>query len=365
MNKPESLNKKNEPNKSVNQVLVTDASNSNTNNQVTNNVFGKSFDFLKKILGNGRPESLRENLEHELSRETSDDSTMFSPEERTLLLNTLKFRETRIEDVMVPRADIEAVEQETTLGELIEVFHTSGHSRMPVFSNNLDDPKGMVHIKDLITHIFEYGPKLDSNYNESEHLPKYKPNKANLDKSILSEELIRPVLFVPPSMRAMELLTKMQTSRTQLALVIDEYGGTDGLVSLEDIVEIVVGDIEDEHDDDQDPVIEAQNSNVWSADARVDIEEARKVIGEDFGSDAQWEELDTLGGLVFTLAGRVPVRGEVVSSKLLPGYEFLITEADQRRIKRMKIARGGFGHRKIDPNRIRRLTAGSLNPPQN
>ena len=355
MNKPESLNNKSKLKKSQIPAFVTESNGSDSDPQNKINVISQRFRSLKNLFKNGRAESLRENLENELSREVGDGNAMFSPEERTLLRNTLKFRETRVEDVMVPRADIKAVEQDCTLGQLIGIFHQSGHSRMPVFSNNLDDPKGMIHIKDLITHIFESESKSVSNDEDSNELPIYHQNMTKLNKSILSEQLIRPVLFVPPSMRASELLSKMQASRIQLALVIDEYGGTDGLVSLEDIVEIVVGDIEDEHDEDQEPKIESQNSNVWSADARVNIEDARQVIGEDFGTDAQWEETDTLGGIVFTIAGRVPVRGEVLSSKLLPGYEFLVTEADQRRIKHMKIARGGFGHRKVDPTRSRRI----------
>ena len=362
MNKPVSLSTKNKSKNSQNTTFVTDKTNSATITQDLKKVIGKWLNTPKEIFKNGRSNSLRENLENELSHEAGDGSTTFSPEERTLLRNTLKFRGTRVEDVMVPRADITAVDQECSLGQLVGIFHESGHSRMPVFSNNLDDPKGMIHIKDLFTHIFESKPDSDLKPDESNELPSYYPNLKKFEKSILSENLIRPVLFVPPSMRASELLSKMQTTRIQLALVIDEYGGTDGLISLEDIVEIVIGDIEDEHDDDPEPKIESQSPNVWIADARVNFEDARTALGEEFGADPQWEEIDTLGGLVFNLAGRVPVRGEVISSKQLPEFEFLITEADQRRIKRMKIARGGFGHRKMDSARVRKLSAESVNP---
>lgn len=333
-----------------------DLDKSNTNTVVSKEPDSKTswMSWVRRMFGLGRNGTLRENLENELQRDIGDNNADFSPEERTLISNILKFREVRVDDVMVPRADIDAVEQDVTLGELIDMFKDSGHSRMPVFSNNLDDPKGMVHIKDVMDYICERSTKNSSNGSQKTALGTYELGKVDLSESIPKSRLVRPVLFVPPSMQATDLMAKMQTSRTQMALVIDEYGGTDGLVSLEDIVEIVFGDIEDEHDDDVDPMITSMQENIWLADARVDIEDARKVLGEKFCAEEQWEEIETLGGLLFTLAGRIPVRGEMITSSQLPGFEFEVIDADQRRIKRMRIYRRRIDPRTIEARRNRR-----------
>lgn len=290
-----------------------------------------------KLRKNG---TLRESLESVLAYDEGVDAT-FTPEERVLLGNILRLREVRIEDVMVPRADVDAVEETVALRKLMEAFHESGHSRMPVYRETLDDPRGMVHIKDLLAFFSEAliaaGPEVKESDLDDESVAVL--DRIDFAKPLSEFGLIRPVLFVPPSMPAADLMAKMQASRVQMALVIDEYGGTDGLVSLEDLVETVVGDIEDEHDEDEEPMILTQSDGKWIADARVAIEDVEQELGADFEIGDLAEEIDTLGGLLFTLVGRVPVRGELISERNLPGFEFEILDADPRRIKRLRISR--------------------------
>jgi len=302
-----------------------------------------------------RPHSqstLREDLADELATDASSGSE-FSPVERALLGNLLRFREVRVEDVMVPRAEIEAVDQDTTIGELALLFNETGRSRMPVYAETLDDPKGMVHIRDLLGYMIKEGrnrrrssPKAaaaaamaEGTVPAPKSTAKSKPfdlSRVNPDVTIAEAGIIRPVLFVPPSMLASELMAKMQAERTQMALVIDEYGGTDGLASLEDIVEMLVGDIEDEHDDEE-ARFTRQSDDVFVADARVELEEIAAAIGPDFDVSGQLNEVDTLGGLIFAELGRIPARGEVVQA--VPGFEFHVLDADPRRIKKVRITR--------------------------
>lgn len=283
-------------------------------------------------------------------------NTVFAPEERAMLHNILRFREVRVEDVMVPRADIEAVELGTTIGELMTLFDETGRSRMPVYVDSLDDPRGMVHIRDLLAYVAKQARNKRRNGSrngagsakasgaapaEAEKAgrvtrAKFDLGRVDLDKTIAEAGIIRKVLFVPPSMLAADLMARMQADRTQMALVIDEYGGTDGLASLEDIVEMVVGDIEDEHDDEE-AMFTRSSDDVFVADARVELEELAEAIGPDFDIREQIQEVDTLGGLVFASLGRIPVRGEVVQS--LPGFEFHVLDADPRRVKRVRITR--------------------------
>ncbi len=298
--------------------------------------------------------SLRENLEHVLAADYGGDAN-FSPEERVLLGNILRLREVRVDDVMVPRADIDAVDENISLAELMEVFRTSGHSRMPVYHDTLDDPRGMVHIKDLLgffsgalngtanTVTKDAGATGDGDEGSGEAGAESgggpAPCQLDLSQPLSDFDLIRPVLFVPPSMRAADLMAQMQASRVQMALVIDEYGGTDGLVSLEDLVETVVGDIEDEYDEDEEPMLVRQNEAAWVADARVMIEDLQEELGDAFDIGEMSEEIDTLGGLLFTLVGRVPVRGEVITAPNMQDFEFEVVDADPRRVKRVKILR--------------------------
>ncbi|MHA7775166.1 hemolysin family protein [Roseibium sp. M-1] len=317
------------------------------------------LDHLKRMLRLGRQSSsLRENLEDELAREGGDAA--FSPEERMLLGNILRLRELRVDDVMIPRADIDAVELETSLSRVMELFQKSGHSRMPVYEETLDDPRGMVHIKDLMAYIAERGASgrsatfvdKDADATDLQPLSSGVParnghNMPDLDLSCVdlsvtlkSTDLIRNLLFVPPSMPATDLMAKMQADRIQMALVIDEYGGTDGLVSLEDLVEEVVGDIEDEHDEDEEAMLAVAGDGVWIADPRLPLEDLDEVLGTQLTDGEISEDVDTLGGLLYFSVGRVPVRGELLLvPEEVPGFEFEVMDADPRRIKRLKIRR--------------------------
>lgn len=303
-----------------------------------------------------RPNSgsrLREDLTDALltANGANDD---FSPEEKAMLHNILRFREVRVEDVMVPRADIEAVDQSITIGELMILFEESGRSRMPVYCDTLDDPRGMVHIRDLLAYIAKQarnkrrtgvkqvaantaGDKTEKPAKTARTVrANFDLARVDLEKTVVEAGIIRQVLFVPPSMLASELLQRMQANRTQMALVIDEYGGTDGLASHEDIVEMVIGDIEDEHDDEE-AMFTRMSEDVFIADARVELEEIAEAIGADFDIREHAEEVDTLGGLIFSALGRIPARGELVQA--LAGFEFHILDADPRRIKRVRISR--------------------------
>jgi CBS domain containing-hemolysin-like protein len=317
------------------------------------------FDQLKRMLRLGRQSSsLRANLEDELARGGGDAA--FSPEERMLLGNILRLRELRVDDVMIPRADIDAVDLETSLSRVMELFQKSGHSRMPVYEETLDDPRGMVHIKDLMAYIAERGASgraTTSVDNETDstglqplpsggsarnghNMPDLDLACVDLSVTLKETDLVRNLLFVPPSMPATDLMAKMQADRIQMALVIDEYGGTDGLVSLEDLVEEVVGDIEDEHDEDEEAMLAPAGDGVWIADPRLPLEDLDEVLGTQLTDGEISEDVDTLGGLLYFSVGRVPVRGELLLvPDEVPGFEFEVMDADPRRIKRLKIRR--------------------------
>lgn len=290
---------------------------------------------LRSLFG-WKPGSVRANLRDSLETAASDD-TGFTPDESRMLKNILGLRERRMQDVMVPRADIIAVQQDISLGELMRVFENAGHSRLVVYNDTLDDPIGMVHIRDLIAFMTARASAPPAKASKRK-----KPLPAGLDlKSInlalplSSVTLVRELLFVPPSMRVIDLLARMQATRTQLALVIDEYGGTDGLVSIEDIVEQIVGEIADEHDDDVMPEVARQIDGSFTADARAPLEHVAAMIGNDFNVGDAAKEIDTIGGYLTSRAGRVPVRGELVAG---PGlYEIEVVEADPRRVKRVRI----------------------------
>ena len=231
-----------------------------------------------------------------------------------------------VEDVMVPRADIVAVDVTSGLHDLSTAFKDAGHSRLPVYQETLDNPTGMVHIKDLLSFLL-----LNA---------KGRGEKTYKDKKIIPT-IRRDVLFVPPSMAAQELLRRMQVKRIHMAIVVDEYGGTDGIVTLEDLVEPIVGDIEDEHDEAEPEVSELKSKTgitYWEAHARVLIDDFEKILGQDFASQDEEEDVDTLGGLVFTMAGRVPERGEIIPHA--SGLEFEVIDADLRRVKRLRIKLG-------------------------
>ncbi len=289
---------------------------------------------LGGLFRNRNGSSLRDDLTDALADKPHTDGT-FSPEERAMLNNILRLREVRVEDVMVPRAEIEAAELSVTLGDLLNLFEKTGHSRMPVYVETLDDPRGMIHIRDAMAHITKQSRQASRRGRSSKTVSTgFDMAKVDLTKTIGELNLKRPVLFVPPSMLASDLMARMQAARVQMALVIDEYGGTDGLVSLEDLVEIVVGDIEDEHDDDE-VMIAADGDGVYIADARAEIEDVAELIGKNFDAGDHEEDADTIGGLIFSALGRVPARGEVVNA--IPGFEFHIADADPRRIKKVRI----------------------------
>jgi len=279
--------------------------------------------------------NLREDLADALAESASDEAD-FSAGERAMLNNILRLREVRVEDVMVPRADVKAVEISITLGALLNVFEESGHSRMPVYAETLDDPRGMVHIRDVVAHITKQArvKRARTTRKADPAAPTLDLANVDLTKTIGELNLIRTVLFVPPSMLASDLMARMQAARIQMALVIDEYGGTDGLVSLEDIVEMVVGDIEDEHDEDE-PLITQAGEGVFIVDGKAEIDDVAEMIGEAFKPGEHGETVDTIGGMIFNTLGRVPARGEVVHA--IPGFEFHVLDADPRRVKRVRI----------------------------
>jgi CBS domain containing-hemolysin-like protein len=285
---------------------------------------GSWFDRLLATFGLGEEPDLRELIEDALARSKSDT---LSGQERSMLRRILRFGELTVEDVMVPRADIIAVDDTVTIDELMRVFRQAEHSRLPVFHETLDDPRGMIHIRDLMSWItaqaeFDEGDGLDL-------------GKVDLKRSVTALGITRELLYVPASMSVLDLLLKMQTTRLHLALVVDEYGGTDGLVSIEDLVEEVVGDIADEHDVEDEPLIRADPRLGTVADARMPIEELEKHLGLELVPEELEEEIDTLGGLVFSIAGRIPARGELVRHP--SGVEFEVLEADPRRIKKLRI----------------------------
>jgi CBS domain containing-hemolysin-like protein len=280
--------------------------------------------------------SVRDDLQVVLDASTPDD-VGFSALERTMLRNILGLHERRLADVMVHRADIVAVKRDITLGELLVLFESAAHSRLVVYNETLDDPEGMVHIRDLLAFM-----TARARVAESTKAKRKKPFPAGLDLRAVNlalplaeANIIRKLLYVPPSMRAIDLLVQMQASRIHLALVVDEYGGTDGLVSIEDLVEQIVGEIDDEHDSDEPPAIVRQADNSFIADARASLDDVRAVIGEDFVTGEAGEEVQTLGGYLVSQVGRLPVRGEVISG---PGhFEVEVLDADPRRVKRLRI----------------------------
>ena len=302
------------------------------------------FERLTSMFRQRNGTTLREDIADALAESASDEAA-FSPAERAMLNNILRLREVRVEDVMVPRADIEAVEINISLGELMIIFARSKHSRMPVYAETLDDPRGMVHIRDAVAHIARAAiVKRTRSTRKTTGPVSVSLGKVDFAKTIGELDLIRTILFVPPSMHASDLMARMQATRTQIALVIDEYGGTDGLVSLEDIVEMVVGDIEDEHDDAGEPLITQAGEGVFVVDGKAEIDEVTKAIGETFSAGVHGENVDTIGGMIFNTLGRVPARGEVVHA--IPGFEFQVLDADPRRVKRVRIVEDPRGERR-------------------
>jgi len=265
---------------------------------------------MMRWLRGGHGESVRDTLE-EIIEERAEPAAPIGDDERLLLTNILNLRGLTVEDVMVPRADIVAVDVETPLRDIVRIIGEQGHSRLPVYRGSLDDVIGMAHIKDLF--LWEGN---DKDFKLSEHL--------------------RRILFVAPSMEVLELLLEMRARRSHMALVVDEYGGVDGLVTIEDLVEEIIGEIEDEHDRASEPALHENPDGSFTADARVEIETLEEKVGP-FATEEEREYIDTLGGLVFSLAGRVPIRSELIAHP--SGFEFEILQADPRRVHRLRVRR--------------------------
>ena len=359
----------------------------------------------------GYGNDLRDQLEHAVSPANLSSNDSFSDQERVMIANILRFGALRVEDVMVPRADIQAIEESATLKELLFNFDTVGHSRLPVYRETLDDPVGMVHVKDLLSWIAAQSEPTSETSHSAKQQPareaislkvisggmdqhgieerqagdapansgrkaemkqpqtpgdkvkaptrdkKSQPDKdgeaisakagtlisedidlsdSDFGEQIKDTHILRDVLYVPPSMPVVNLLLRMQSTRVHLALVVDEYGGTDGLVSIEDLVEEVVGDIEDEHDEDHGHMITGRLETGLIASARTPIEDIEERLEISlFDEEERDDDIDTLGGYVFSTVGRVPVRGEIITHPT--GLEIEVMSADPRRIKTLKI----------------------------
>ncbi|GAC1348287.1 MAG: hemolysin family protein [Acetobacteraceae bacterium] len=271
--------------------------------------------WLRALFGHRLPEhNVRESIA-ELVQQSADrtpvDGAMpeLDRQERALIANVLRLRGTTADDVMVPRADIVAIPVDLTLEQVLDQIRLEGHSRLPVFREQLDDIVGMVHIKDVFGYVG-------------------RPDQFRL------EAILRRPLMVAPQIPVLDLLLQMRQARMHLALVVDEYGGIDGLLTIEDLVEEIVGDIADEHDEIAVPMITERPDGAVDLDGRLSIEAFEARLGEILTEDERAADIDTVGGLVFTLAGRVPTRGEVISHP--SGLEFRILEADARRIRRIR-----------------------------
>ena len=271
----------------------------------------------QRLRGRHRDGNVRESIA-ELVQQSIDDSQTdgTAPEldrqERALIANVLRLRGMTADDVMIPRADIVAIPVDVTLEQALDQIRREGHSRLPVYREQLDDILGMVHIKDVFSYVG-------------------RPDAFNL------EALLRRPLMVAPQIPVLDLLLQMRQARMHLALVVDEYGGIDGLLTIEDLVEEIVGDIADEHDEVEGPMIVERPDGALDLDARLPIEDFEARLGPILSDEEREADMDTIGGLVFTLAGRVPARGEVISHP--SGLEFRILEADARRIRRLRARR--------------------------
>ncbi len=281
---------------------------------------------LGKLLGRLRntEQSVRESIA-ELVQEAgteaafgaAGDAVGLNPQERALIANVLRLREISADDVMVPRPDIIAMRADVTLEQAISQIRTEGHSRMPVYREHLDDLLGMVHIKD----VFAF---------------------SGAEESFSLEKILRKPLMVAPQIGVLDLLLQMRQTRTHLAVVVDEYGGIDGLLTIEDLVETIVGDIADEHDEIEGPMLVERPDGALDLNALLPVEEFEARLGPMLSEDERDADIETIGGLVFNLAGRVPAKGEIIQHP--SGLEFLVLEADARRIRRLR------ARRTVDPD---------------
>ena len=278
---------------------------------------------LKTMVGGGGVEpTLRESLEEAIDEVVGEpaDRDDLSVVERTMLKNLLHFGERLVDDAAVPRADIIAFDVDDSFADLVALFREAGHSRLPVFDDDLDTVIGMVHMKDVYARIA-------TTFDDAVSSKAF--------EAIDVRSLLRTVLFVPSSMRVLDLLARMRSGRTHMAIVVDEFGGTDGLVTIEDLVEQIVGDIEDEHDEDEAKLLQAIGNDLYEADARLDLAELAATTGHDFANVAIGGEVDTLGGMVFMLAGRVPAVGEMIDHP--SGWRFEVIDGDPRMVRRLRL----------------------------
>ena len=278
---------------------------------------------------------LRESLEGVIASHVEQEGPSTQPDDaRSMMQNLLGFADLRVDDVMVPRANIEAAEETSNMRNLLAQFVEANHSRLPIYRESLDDIVGMIHVKDYLRWMAVKGSKKKTKKAVEAGIALAASELSSTIKQHPS--MIREVLFVPPSMPAPDLLIKMKASHIHLAVVVDEYGGTDGLISLEDLVEEIIGDIADEHDTDaEEGMIRKQDENTYTASALISILSLDEMFKVDLLPEDQEDEADTLGGLIFEMAGRVPTRGEII--RHASGLEFEILESDPRRVKRVRI----------------------------
>jgi hemolysin (HlyC) family protein len=272
--------------------------------------FARLRHFLRLIRRPRNGESVRETIDEMIEEPAADDPRPLSAHERVLIGNILKVDDQTAADVMVPRVDIVALDVETPFPDVVKCMVEQGHSRVPVYRETLDDVVGFIHVKDVLGPVAER--------RESKLTP-----------------ILRKVLFVAPSVPILDLLVQMRQARTHIAMVVDEFGGIDGLVTIEDLIEEIVGEIEDEHDVADGPSLVERADGTLVADARTPIEVLEEHQGTRLRPVGDQEEVDTLGGLVSSLAGRVPKRGEVIAHP--SGIEFEVLDADPRRIKRLRV----------------------------
>jgi CBS domain containing-hemolysin-like protein len=257
-----------------------------------------------------RPRGARATIDALIATAAAELGSPITPQERVLIGNILKVHDRNAADVMVPRVDIVALDLDQPFAEVVKCMVEHGHSRVPVYRETLDDVIGFIHVKDVLAPVADRRP-------------------AKLAR------LLRKVLFVAPSLPILDLLVQMRQARTHIAMVVDEFGGIDGLVTIEDLIEEIVGEIEDEHDVAEPPTLIERPDGSVIADARLPIEALEELHGTPLRPPGEQEAVDTLGGLVFTLAGRVPKRGEVIAHP--DGIEFEVLDADPRRIKRLRV----------------------------
>lgn len=266
--------------------------------------------WLRRVFRQRNGADLRDTIEELIDEQEEAGELPATSDELTLLRNILNLHGLTVYDIMVPRADIVSVDIDVSLEELVRLMSEEAHSRIPVYRGTLDEIEGIVHIKDVLACW-------------------------NLEQPVHLKDIVRRVLFVAPSMPILELLLQMRVTRVHLALVVDEFGGIDGLATIEDLVEEIVGEIEDEHDEDDTPSMTERTDGSFDADARVPLKDFEDRVGAILTDEEREEDIDTIGGLVFFLAGRVPVRGEIIRHQ--SGVEFEVLDADPRRLRRMRV----------------------------